>query len=1496
MTLNLLTINDDKELQFIIEKVIVDSTIPSKEIWLSLAPLDTENSRWGWTTGIYRNQTLYSSFPARCYQYCADWRVSTNQSTPHIWFNATTLQQARQWQHTTPSDQKLVIIEYESTIAPTIARANPNSTFITIGNLKVADKWAVRVNDVNCKSLVPTVVNQTTSLQCGLETLKTYEGIFNISIADGTLNSYFVYRFNSPWIVAIKGNSNDLSATIYGANFQQSLISPTPATILVNSIPCSIINYNFTSTPQTILLNSVKSQLFTSIQITYNSNTAIPTRYYINQYEYPIFEQTTGLFYRYFGNPTTFEQSLLFASQDQLLYSQGHLANINTTELYQFVHNQFANGNRSYKVWADLLYINSQLLYNNQSYTTQLTNATGLLTGRFYFNGATQGCIGIESTTTDTYPLVIVYGLQNPVVDSSIPRIIVPTLAGGTPYSVHMKSNFLWFNYFITYTFNGKTYNTATSNIKAKTIDIIAPPGSGVNQPLDISIVNSDKKSLSYTIHTFLDYPAPIISGIKCPNDYITIMGSNFAEPIQINNLNCNYIKLFSSGELYCQLKESPNGVNFSITANGQQSNSYTQSNQYAWIQTVSPQYIPFDGSILTIVGDNLGSQASLPIVTLERDTTIISTCSNVTFLVDQKSFTCIADPSDIEGQYSVKYQQINAIQRVEAVVIYTNATINTTWLQNQFIVTFSGSFLDLYKKDWKLKIGSGVPGNINCTNWECTFDMVEGCTSGLVSIFSRTGRSLFQTIMVWTPLIFNITPAVINPLSEDPIIVNGLFFHKGVQVRFFNYSLPNVTISESQIVIHSVPMSTGNISVSIVDLSNPDVPIPSNRINVVYPKPVVTKVTTTAPDIQYRQNITIVGQFLGVADRSLYPGLNTPVLTYNGLSSGEFTTTYTSFDKIVAWIPYDSRSGEFNITIDGQTSFSYPVKVCNNFTLDPFIQSIENRPATTGSMITIIGYYLAPYSWTGQQSLFVSIENLNCTSLNLAYSSTAPYYLACNAPPGSGKKTLYINNGQDTVTFDIVYQSPTIESTTSTHFGRPGTVSIFGSNFAPNNVAVTIGGIPCTYPRVNSNYDMLECRFASNVPISQLLPYNNQIQLDGVTTGTFSLESNITLQVYVEIDGYNTTAPTFIYSVQPDVCEYQCVYGQCEDGHCVCTDGYTGLDCSLEVVVEAHLPSPALNSVDLILGLAEFAVGFNISIIGLREVSPTMTTINQVEFSSISNWTVNSITNVYVENNYNNNNNNNSGSSDDQETINFPKPNVKLFQYKTSLEIVDITVNLTVFLQDGDYNFAGDIFTVGKNSVKYQIEINNWKFVDPLNTLQLLVLTKSTAKEETCIATANSYKNQKGSLREVEIVDYNGILHAYYSDRILVDDRLEYSQVIVLEDGTTPTNEDLHYNRSAGLLTAICIPHFENSAIIDPNYQVLIVIPDQNCLEQIRRWRKPLIITLVILGLISILITILIVLYQRYKYHMKILYIRLIEYHMECYQPMIELLDFSDD
>eukprot|EP01133_Synstelium_polycarpum_P004120 gene4120-4811_t len=749
---------------------------------------------------------------------------------------------------------------------------------------------------------------------------------------------------------------------------------------------------------------------------------------------------------------------------------------------------------------------------------------------------------------------------------------------------------------------------------------------------------------------------------------------------------------------------------------------------------------------------------------------------------------------------------------------------VDTTTTQNGLTYTLSGTNINVYHDTIKIKFSDGTiidSTKFNHTDTSLTFTLTPTMPIGAdIQILYRLD-SRPRTSLYFGP------NHGLSPRSQS--IITGAFFKDSLQVTVGGVQAIILSKNGTHIMF-TAPELTGEQDVVV---HNDDGTV-SAATKAFYKAPSVTSAQLVG------STISIVGDLFGVSSSSL--SINGITLT----ALKPTQPTYTLLQILLTKSELDTlRSGNITVTLAGQSSNTF------SFYTMPTITNTPMSPVD-GGLITLTGDFLNALSYAGDPILRIDVFNTTlgdskpCTNILDVQGG-----VQCIAPPGSGKnRPLQASNKEQSRITSIRYMAPHIDGVSSTYEGQTGVVSITGSNFADAGLDITIGGLGCQDAKLISSR-LITCSFASTVPIPP---------------------GQLSLNVTVQVDGQSHSSFAFIYLAADKKCPNGCTspaQGTCMNGVCLCNADWNGaLDCSVAIIKiedkpEIHVIPPViketapLTTIGSTTQTGDKSVNFQIGVTHIREVD-----INGAVIVSLS--------------------------MDDIKWYNISSPNTtdSIASYVGSFPSypgITVSVNVTVFLNETSYNFAGDTLQVLANSVKYQIEVSNFTFQANTNSLQVIFLTQTPyVKPSDCDREVSVTSDTAKSLQFFEVNQGSTVMRGRFSDRLIADSRIAKSQVRQLPPSDPLSQQYSATNSSTvSVLTAITTPNFLSNVIIDPSFGSLLIVaePLDTCDQSSgnsQKWKLPTIIVASIIGAACIIILSAILVKKKLGYRSKLISLKL--------------------
>ncbi|KAM9987862.1 hypothetical protein ACTFIZ_003218 [Dictyostelium cf. discoideum] len=360
-----------------------------------------------------------------------------------------------------------------------------------------------------------------------------------------------------------------------------------------------------------------------------------------------------------------------------------------------------------------------------------------------------------------------------------------------------------------------------------------------------------------------------------------------------------------------------------------------------------------------------------------------------------------------------------------------------------------------------------------------------------------------------------------------------------------------------------------------------------------------------------------------------------------------------------------------------------------------------------------------------------------------------------------------------------------------------------FGGSSYHNNPLVTIGTLEC---KINSiNESLINCTIGSGSGTKSVL-----VQQNGYS--------------YVGKDIFHYTDITY-------KCPNDCSgHGTCNNlvGQCKCFSGWGGFDCNGKNIVQSSSTSTTSAS------STSSTTSGNSTPEPTKEpivIPETVTTIN----TTIGSALINNEKTLYeikiskiVELDFN-------GAS--VKTINLQeKWNVEImanntYIFKQTLNGTNciVTYSIEEIKITRDYNFAGLDLTLDAGGIKITVKIENYQYLNSLNTLQLQIesLIGTTTKdnndednecnkENLSVDTNEMDKDQL--LNYITISKDQKILYGRFINRVVSDTRPTFITTSVVS------------NNGNSVILGLNLPHCINSCLIDPDFSVLVSPSYKTC------------------------------------------------------------------
>ncbi|EFA85744.1 EGF-like domain-containing protein [Heterostelium album PN500] len=461
------------------------------------------------------------------------------------------------------------------------------------------------------------------------------------------------------------------------------------------------------------------------------------------------------------------------------------------------------------------------------------------------------------------------------------------------------------------------------------------------------------------------------------------------------------------------------------------------------------------------------------------------------------------------------------------------------------------------------------------------------------------------------------------------------------------------------------------------------------------------------------------------------------------------------------------------------------PSKSVNMKYADPTIQQISQIGASD-SWLTITGNNLPDISF-----LSIKLGSIVCSNLT-AISPFTQVKCFVTIPSGTltVSQTLSLLQCGNTFNSTFNFQKPLIKEATPGNVNQTTPITIFGNYFGDRNLTVTIGGERCFNATTNIDKTQIICYFNGSTP----------------QNGTQTMDVTVTVS-----DGITGSNQVFYYnSIEkcPSINNLECSgNGICSQGTCYCKSGWTFANCSQPTGGNGGTPETNNNGTTINPSLVDFVT----SISHLRELneigSPvkTLSLANNIQWQNQSNQIIGSFAN----------------------------------------ETVQLGLSINYYPDGKTIIFAGETIVIPPNSIKFEIDLANWTFASALNTLEVIMLSKTALTSEIDCQPIDTTGQLTGNA--YYITSGKSVLKVSFASHLFVDDRVSlanYQQLpdddpIVVQSRQQPSNADqfLYY-------LAIGVPTFSETCKIDPSMQSLVLPSSENPADctpasnKLERWK----------------------------------------------------------
>ncbi|KAM9955563.1 hypothetical protein ACTFIW_007493 [Dictyostelium discoideum] len=799
-------------------------------------------------------------------------------------------------------------------------------------------------------------------------------------------------------------------------------------------------------------------------------------------------------------------------------------------------------------------------------------------------------------------------------------------------------------------------------------------------------------------------------------------------------------------------------------------------------------------------------------------------------------------DMNSVKATINLSETQLNINQNFNITFINVSGIY-----QDKTLMIIEGTLFDqLEKSKISVSNGSTYLETVNVEPSKISISLINlpSYSTGTFAFYYNNGfiGYLYYLPNRFTPYISSVSPNIIN--SNEDILIKGVFFDGSSIFHIISVGQQSTTIpyeinGSSNVIIKGKSLKLIGFSGRATIYYNSSTLGISNKMEIGFTLPTINGVSY---DLNLQQ-LFIIGNFLDSYGLTTALDINGCAISNIPLLPNFQNSTLLIFNNPTLIYDY--------CVFKCLNSYSSPYLI----NINPVLIKIDKTIERKGGNIYFSGNYLTEYNLKGDKIYDISIESQNksfnypCKDIKqIQYIGNQNYLMSCFIDQYFDFKfNLKLNGTFITESFlSVSYQPITINSISSTFYGTPDKVTIVGNSFCtqPN---ITIGGSNCLNPvtkiSLNNQYDQIVCDYKSDV--------------QGI---------NITHTVNIICEQINSYLfDAFLYKL-PIPCptggslNKECFgNGVCNENSrtCTCNKGFAGFDCSITQSNPSTPPIPKVN--DTITIIETSGNKFDIGIVQIREIT----------FDNIVEKTFN-LTNLKWN------------LQDQQSEFQFIYNTSINTDLKNSTNIetiikVQISINNNS-IESQQYDFLGDIITILPNSVKYQVEIQNWSFNNNLNSIQLIILSQSNSKSN-CndnSGTTNIFKYGEDSVRTLELTLSNGqTLVGTFSNRMKVDDRVIRTKIELLSNDKL-NGIPLINRASNNIVTVLTINNFKKNVIIDPSFGLIIsndINTNDSC-NDFPKWKIAVIVVCGAVGL-SILFIVSFFLYKNFKTSLIILEIR---------------------
>ncbi|GAM27228.1 hypothetical protein SAMD00019534_104030 [Acytostelium subglobosum LB1] len=1201
----------------------------------------------------------------------------------------------------------------------------------------------------------------------------------------GSMNVNVTYTARAPYLSSIQ-SINSTHVVIVGNNFGAN---PNEVSLILNANTGHDITCTVSISGKNTIIcaaSNIPSIIF-PIKITVSGITYMTSKTAIRY-------GNVNNYFRYIPN-VSFDTAMNVLSTMQVDIMPGFMTYINSSSMATFATKYFG----AQYLWEPLTYTGGQFTSmagssNNMIvydvYTQKNTLPSSGSFSNLYINMSDNSLAANPASDLQVGAFIQFLQYDQPVV-SNVP--VLPVAGGQRTIKLNGVS----------------VINLATINWKGDYLFYIAdwfanafiisfPAGynDGASNKLKLSI------GLFTTIEIGMRYEYPVISDVSnlyppTQGTVLTLSGSGFYKDNSVTKVTsgvCSAWRVLDSGTLECTLVPGTGSIVVGLTV-GTSKTSYTWSYSRPSIDLVTS--IALVGGNVILYGNNFGTNPSQIVVSIGG-----ALCGQVKVIKDHTMLSCVAPPGVVAGPVDI-YVNVSSQSSNLFTTRYSSSYISSAYNNGTTLSIFGNQ---LSSTTSRFNLGQTI---MPCVDVSSSFIQCNLTTSSISDFLSQvliSDSSVVSTYQFYlSPFIASTSYSAPLPTRFAVITLTGYYFESKVYSakefvqlslgigRTVSMALDPTAIKSSTSIVANITLAGG--ADQTLQLTASPSPIRYSNLyhSISFKTPVIGAVNAIDP-YAAPYLVTITGSQIG-------PLQDTGVAV-QGVGSGPVQATFVNDTTVIFPLPETAKLGTLKLVVTGQEST--PVQ----YTPVPSIGSIT-QPHVLGGQVTITGRFMATNNANGTASIAEPSFTLNGTSpMSCArITSIAPYLFICPVAAGSGPLTANFtyNSTSSTQLYRFSYQRPSIISTTTVKYMVGGNITIRGDNYADVGLQAAIGGRPC-----NQTY------FVDYMTIICLF--------DGLAEPNPKGES---LNVTVTVNTLQSTRYLFLYYT-PKPCVDDCSgRGDCnlDTGICHCYVPYGGFDCKSSNTTVPVLPPTVNPDGGSVVHGSKF--NFSINLAFIREMDSKGEQVVAYGLSMIEwvNHTELATNKVYMAGVY---------------------PGVG----------IGVEVTTTIFETASNVSFGNELLPVAANSIKYEVSITNWTFASPLNMMQVVFAARAPltdSNECTDSATSSAMGGIDGqsnsTINWFQIKNGESMLQAHFSQRVITDDRVVRSQVLVLD----PSDQLYRYLPGDGsnfdLLTAIIVPPFTERASVDPNFGSLVSSTVRPECAAARPWLLPVIITASIVG-----------------------------------------------